>query len=357
MFGTMKYGALSGKTRAMFGRLLRKENYEELVQKKSVSEVVSYLKNNTHYRIILSDVDENNIHRGQLENLLKRDLVKDYEKLLRFTHGDLKKFIDLLYVKIEIESLKLIFRVFEAGHAESSLLEGSLLFLSKCDKLDIPKLALSRNLEEFLLGLKGTDYYDVLRPFASENNEKRLFSMEMALDLYYLRTEQTAFKKILSPKDAAIALEFAGFESDIFNIFWVYRSKTFYKADPEVIQSYILPLIYKLKRGTLDELIRAKNLEEFAEILGKTPYRFLFQGDSQQRFEHRYGEFIYKLHKRWFRRNPFSIACVLSYLRMKETELANIFSIIEGIRYRLSEENIKEYIIGIEQNDFIRERV
>ena len=105
MLGTMKYGALSGKTRAMFGRLLRKENYEELVQKKSVNEVVSYLKNNTHYHHILSDVDENNIHRGQLENLLKRDLVGDYEKLLRFTHGDLNKFIDLLYVKIEIESL------------------------------------------------------------------------------------------------------------------------------------------------------------------------------------------------------------------------------------------------------------
>lgn len=347
MLGTMKYGALSGKTRAMFGRLLRKENYEELVQKKSVNEVVSYLKNNTHYHHILSDVDENNIHRGQLENLLKRDLVGDYEKLLRFTHGDLNKFIDLLYVKIEIESLKLIFRVFEAGHADESLLEDSLLFLSKHDKLNIPKLALSRNLEEFLNGLRGTDYYDVLRPFASEDNEKRLFSMEMALDLHYLRTEQTAFKKILNPRDAAIALEFAGFESDIFNIFWIYRSKTFYKVDPEVIQSYTLPLIYKLKRSTLDELIKAKNYEEFVAVVGRTPYRFLFNGQEQQFVEHRYSEFIYRLHRRKFRQEPFSVACVLSYLRMKEIELANIFSIIEGIRYKLSEEHIKRYIVGL----------
>lgn len=346
MLSTIKYGALSGKTRAMFGRLLKREHYEELVHKKSVNEVVSFLKNNTHYRIILSEVDENNIHRGQLENLLKHDLVKDYEKLLRFTHGDINKFIDLLYVKIEIESLKLIFRVFEAGHADEAFLEDSLLFLSNHDKLNIPKLALSRNIEEFLQGLKGTDYYDVLKPFSSEDNKRRLFSMEMALDLYYLRTEDSLFKKMLSPKDAAIALDFAHIECDIFNIFWVYRSKNFYKVDAEVIKSYILPIFHKIKRSTLEELINAKDSEEFAAILSRTPYRFLFDGQDIS-MEHRYSEFIYRLHKKKFRQDPFSVSCVLSFLRMKEVELANIISIIEGIRYKLPEESIKKYIIGL----------
>ena len=348
MFDTMKYGALSGKTRAMYGRLLHKDDYQELIQKRNVSEAVSFLKNSTHYRSVLSDVDENQVHRGHLENLLKWDLINDYAKLLKFTHGGMKDFVNLLYLKIEIESLKLIFRLFEAGNQNQPFIEESLLFLSKYDNLNIPKLALSRSLEEFLSGLKDTMYYDVLKPFASEDNEKRLFSMEMALDIYYLRTEQETFSKILSPKDAKIAMEFTGIESDVFNILWIFRSKAYYKIDNEVIKSYTLPPIHKLKKNTLEELINAKNLDEFIDIVNNTYYQEIFKGDNKLFLEHNYADFIYKLHRKWFRNNPFTIACVLSYLRIKEIELANIFSIIEGIRYKLSEAEIKKYIIGID---------
>ncbi len=348
MLGEMKYGALSGKTRAMFGRLLKSENYTELMQKKSVSEVVSYLKYNTHYKAILSDFEETNVHRAHLENLLKHDLINDYAKLLRFTSGRLKDFVNLLYIKIEIESLKLIFRVFESGHADQSVLEDSLIFLAEYDRLNIPRLALSRNLDEFLSGLRDTAYYDVLRPFASEANETRLFSMEMALDLYYLKRVQNDYKKLLDANDQAIVREFAGLESDIFNIFWIYRSKSFYDIDQEVIPSYTLPLIYKLKKSTMEALIKAKNFEEYLNILKGTFYGFLFEEQYELLYEHNYAEFIFRLHRKRFRRQPFTVACVLSYLRMKEVEISNITSIIEGIRYKLSEEKIRKYVVGID---------
>ncbi len=347
MLKEMKYGALSSKTRAMFGKLLNHDDYRALMQKRSVYEVVSYLKANTHFRTILANVDEADIHRIKLEYILKHDLLNDYAKLLNFTNGRLKIFVNLLYTKIEIESLKLIFRVFEAGSIDQQVLEHSLLFMANHDKLNIPKLALSRNVEEFLLGLKDTPYYDVLRPYASKSNETRLFSMEMALDLYYLRNVQDTFKHLLNPKDAAIIKEFAGLESDAFNIFWIFRSKTFHHMDVEVIRSYTLPLIYKLKKSTMEALLEAKNLEEYVDILKDTYYGFLFKDSKESFIEHNYAEFIYRLHRTRFRRQPFTIACVISYLRMKEVELSNIISIIEGIRYRLPEEKIQSYLVGV----------
>ena len=41
MLKEIKYGALSGKSRAMFGKLLNRYDYNALIQKKRVSEVLA----------------------------------------------------------------------------------------------------------------------------------------------------------------------------------------------------------------------------------------------------------------------------------------------------------------------------
>ena len=86
MLKEIKYGALSGKSRAMFGKLLNKHDYKALMQKK-ISEVVAYLKHNTHYGAILDEIDENNIHRVSLENTLKKDIIRTMPNFLNLPVG------------------------------------------------------------------------------------------------------------------------------------------------------------------------------------------------------------------------------------------------------------------------------
>lgn len=345
LFSAIKYGAMSGKTRAMAGKLLNAHDYQEIMQKKNVSEVAAYLKYNTHYSAVLADVNEAEIHRGQLENILKHEYIQDYVKLMRFSSGDQKAIINLLYMKLEIENIKLLLRRFEAGNADQSL-EESLQFLSRYDDLNIPKLALSKNIEEFLAGLEGTGYAEVMRPYVSMNQDTRLFHLEMALDLYYFRKVHELSSKLLHGEDRLIAMEINGIEIDVFNIFWIYRIRTFYHFDKELIYTYIVPYYYKLKRAVIDDLISAKNFDEFRQVLERTPYASLFDGEGPGVFERRYNEFLYEFHRKRFVHQPFSIACVMSYLKLKEFELTNIISIIEGIRYKLAPEDIRKYIIG-----------
>lgn len=347
MLKEMKYGALSGKSRAMFGKLLNQDDYDALLQKKNISEVVSYLKHNTHYRVLLTDIDENIAHRLNLENYLKKDIMSDYSKFLKFSGGQLKEFINIHYRKAEIESLKLILRAFEAGNIDHTTLEESLIFLKRHGNLNIPKLSLSKDLEEFLSRLEGTCYYELLKPFLSDNADTRLFNMEMTLDLFYIRSTKLSYNKLLDKADSTIVKELLGIEADIFNIFWIYRSKYLYKVSNEVIKSYSAHVVYKLNKKTTESLMKASGFEEYVGILKKTAYGFLFEGQDQLLFEHNYLEYIYKLYKRYFRRQPFSVACIISYLRLKEMELSNIISIIEGIRYGLSEGKIRKFVTGI----------
>lgn len=348
MLKEMKYGALSGKSRAMFGKLLDREDYIALMQKKSIGEVVSHLKHNTHYSSILAEVEEDQIHRLSLENVLKKDIISDYSKLLKFAGGQLKKFINIYCKKTEIESLKLILRAFEAGNVEHNTLEESFVFLSRHDKLNIHKLMLSKDLEEFLSRLKGTSYYELLKPFITDNAETRLFNMEMTLDLYYIRNIKMTYEKLLDKADTAIVKELLGIETDIFNIFWIYRSKTFYDISHEVIKSYSAHINNKLNKKTIDRLLHAPDFGEYLSVLKKTPYDFLFESRNQLLFEHNYLQYIHKLYRKHFRRRPFSIACIISYLRLKELELLNIISIIEGIRYGLSERKIRRFVVGLD---------
>ncbi|MGI6124122.1 MAG: V0D/AC39 family V-type ATPase subunit, partial [Acetivibrionales bacterium] len=119
-------------------------------------------------------------------------------------------------------------------------------------------------------------------------------------------------------------------------------------------KSYSAHINNRLNKKVLERLLNASNVEEYIAVLKKTPYGFLFEGQDQLLFEHNYLEYIYKLHRMYFRRQPFSVACIISYLRLKELELSNIISIIEGIRYGLSEGMIRKFVTGMNRS---RERM
>jgi len=169
----------------------------------------------------------------------------------------------------------------------------------------------------------------------------------MTLDLYYIRCLKKAFERLPDKTDRAIVKEMMETEADILNILWIYRSKYLHEFPNELIRSYLVHITGKLGRKTTDSLINTENSEEYLDILKRSPYGFLFDDQNQLFFEHSYLEYIHKLHRTYFRRQPFSVACIISYMRLKELEIANIITIIECIRYGLSEEETRKFVIGM----------
>ena len=49
--------AISAKARAMYGRCLTRQDFQNLLGCHSVVEVASYLKTHTHYAAVLTDID------------------------------------------------------------------------------------------------------------------------------------------------------------------------------------------------------------------------------------------------------------------------------------------------------------
>ena len=73
--------AVLTKARSKFGNRLTEKDYQSLLACQSVGEIMSYLKNNTHYSKALTDVSEREIHRGRLEALLRQNLFYDFVQI------------------------------------------------------------------------------------------------------------------------------------------------------------------------------------------------------------------------------------------------------------------------------------
>ncbi len=344
LLSTFKYSGLSTKIRVMTGRMLTTEDYEELLKKKAVSDVATYLKSQTEYKTILGEVNENTIHRGKLEQIFKNSLMNDYMKLFRFIRGNAKEFLRFAFLRYEIEDLKILLRVLETEH-NTQLVHDSLLFLKRYSTVDIDKLSSSKNIQEFIQNLKGSVYYNILSPFIVNTQHLNLFSVEMSLDMYFFSLIWKQKEKLLRGQDKKIIDRSFGSEIDILNMLWIYRCKKFYQMPKEIIYSYIIPHRYKLKKAQIVSMVEAKDYEEVRKIIQATKYADVFGGENDHYFERNFTYYVNKMHKCFLRQNHFSIASLMSYLHLKEIEIHNIISITEGIRYNLKPEEIRKYIV------------
>ncbi|MBN2853421.1 MAG: V-type ATPase subunit [Clostridia bacterium] len=339
-----KYSSISTKIRAMYKKLLDEDDYKNLIEKKSVADVAEYLKNRTNYNELLSKVNVSSIHRGQLESILIKQMINDYDKIFHHVNGNIKQFIQLLYDKYEIESLKVVFRILEAGQL-TELDEDSFAFLSKNESLNISKLKESRNSRQLIANLKGSIYYDILKDYENNSTFLNLFNIETSLDQYYFSLLTRKKKKLLEGQDEKIINDALIVQIDIMNLLWIYRSKKYFTMDREEIFNNMIQNKSKLNRETIKELVDSKDEKQFNVLIKNTRYKDIFETSNQSSFERNYNRFIYKMHLNNLRRDNFSIGAIVAYIHLKEFEISNVISIVEGIRYNIDKENIKQFVV------------
>lgn len=345
MNGLFKYADLSTKIQAMKGKMLDEEDYREMMHKTSVKDVALYLKEDTYYADQLDELNENDIHRGNLETLLNRSIVDDAIKIGKHLRGKEKRIFMYIYRKLVIEDFKKILRTLQMGESLDTI-DKETLYLNPYEKIDYDRILQSRSITEFIETLAGTPFYNVLKPLIKQNGEIDLFAAEMEMDVLYFNRTYHQMKKFSTGKDQTVLLELLGIEADLKNIFWIYRSKKYYSISREMMFRYLIPEHHKIKRAELREMIEAQGMEAFIKVVEETYYGRVLDFHSDK-LEIQSMSFIKERQERAMREEPFSIAPVIGYMFLKELEVLNITNIIEGIRYDVDPDAILDYIAGM----------
>ena len=91
MSGLLSYSGLTTKIRAMQSHLLNDQNFREIVELESVPQAVSYLKQHKGYEDLFEGYNEADLHRGQIEKMLRLTVYRDFSKLYRFANVEQRK--------------------------------------------------------------------------------------------------------------------------------------------------------------------------------------------------------------------------------------------------------------------------
>lgn len=326
----------------MKGKMLSEDDYQMIQSMSTVRDIGLYLKNQTYYSQSLAGIDENNIHRGRLEILLYRALITDALKIASYLKGKEKLIYRFVYRRQEVEDIKKMLRVLMTGKSLDTM-DKQILFISRHSRIDFNKVMIAKTIRELVDALKGSNFFDVLNPLVQDESNIDLFAAETALDMYFYQKIFNQMKNYYSGKDAEILERAFGFEADFKNILWIYRGKKYYDLRKEVLYSNLIDYRYKLKMQELTLMIEADNSEKVLAIVKETYLKkyINFDGDhwltdflSRQRYEQELNMRLY----------PFSLAPIISYIFLKEIEIQNITTIVEGVRYAVEPSKFEAYL-------------
>ena len=140
-----------------------------------------------------------------------------------------------------------------------------------------------------------------------------------------------------------------GTKIDLLNLQWIYRAKKYYHMLAPDIYALTIPIHYHLSVDEFKALVEAPTVEEFVHQLEQTKYKDKFRFDGERTTEQQYNAIMRKIYMADWRKNPYSIAAINTYLFLKEEEIKNVTTALECIRYGLTAGETLGYLGGVSE--------
>lgn len=342
MGSVAKFAALNTKLDAISGKLLKNQDYEALMSKESVVEIATYLKENTHYRGVFEDINVDYLHRGEIADILLKRNIALLESLSHYMDGAYRDFLNTLFMRYEVEDLKLIIRAL-ATHEDLQKLKSSFIHSERHAILDFNRLMSVTSIEEIVNLAKDTPYQEAFRNVSEDDLSVREFHAEMNLDAVYFRSLRRRAEK-LDQEDREILEDIIGKNIDLINIQWLYRSRTYYQLMPEEILNYTLSGGKSYSFAKMKAIVYADDPKEAIMASLPTRYENLLNREDIY-MERTIYQYLYDLFVKLGRSSQMNISKLTAVTHFLEYEIRDIITITEGIRYDVTPEEMKDFLI------------
>lgn len=326
--------AILAKARAMYGKCLKDTDYQNLMDCKTVAEIAAYLKQRTNYASVMSGLNETEIHRGQLEPVLRQNIYFDVFALSRYALEDTLAFSDFIIAKMEIEQIIRCLMLVNIGKPEEYVYSMPLS-LDKFSKISLKALASVRSYDDMMSAMKGTWYYQVMLGFRPKDNSKiNITELEIALEN---KNYSKVIETMAEGKNKGDRKELRDIFSamlDFENMSRIIRLKKYYHFTQEQIVPLLIPY-GRLSKKILSDLCSAESVSEIFELsrttyLGRLMSKLQYNDPTQMT-----DAMIYNYCRHHLRLSPNPTIVMISYVYLREIELKNIINLIEATRYNI----------------------
>ena len=334
------------KSRAMFGKRLTAQNITELLGCQTVTEVAAYLKNNTHYAYALRNIDDSNVHRGQLEAALDDLMQSELTALSKYRVDAGEYMRSFMVYSTQIREILKFLRLLSAGRASEYVFAMPRYFVKR-DGLDPIRMAQAKNYDEFLRAISGTVFYRILRNIAVTDEGTIDYTMiEHALYSHLFSYAGSVINKHFHGSAKEDLLSLLGTRSELASFLNIYRFKKYYKAcGDDLARSLVFDFNYRISRKTFDKMLLAETAGEVLEIFRTETFYGRELGEIDEEYiDQVVNRLSYKRVRHLMRFSTNPTVAVFSYLLLSGIERKDIVTIIEGVRYRVSPDEIASMI-------------
>lgn len=341
MLDGLSSNATVAKIRSLHGKMLTKENYHEMLTRRTVPEIAEYLSSTPRYKQILRDIDPMTVHRGFLETLLEKDNFDTYIRLCQFQQLDKVPFFDFLVDRIEINCILMLINSINTG-VDRSYLNDLPGYVIKHTKLDLLELSRANDFAELMALLRGTKYHKPLvRVPLSEDGTVDYTECEVRLRTQYYTNLIVEAKKSFLGSQSDEVVRMVKTDLDFRNMINAYRMKAFYGFTADQIKRHQIRIPKIGKK--LDAYYVLETPEQMLEWLSRNVMHMEVTDDAAVELNIQREKFK-KLGHRIYR--SFNAPVVLyAFMELCEYETANITHIIEGIRYGIDPSYIENNIL------------
>ena len=337
--------AIIAKAKTLYGKRLREEDYEELLRFNSVPDIVSYLKRNNKYSNTLSNVIEYQMHRGQLEQLIRKSYFDNLTRLVKFVSTSDRKFYELDMIRREIDIVLSSLRSIISGSIESSVRDLPLFFI-KHASFDVDKLVKALNMTDMLKALEGTRYHELVAPYyTADPSEIRYSDIEHNIYVKYHDIAIERINKYYKGKLRKRLMDIYQSSVEIDNIIKIYRLRKFYNASENEVLRSILTKNIRMSENKLKELINLEDPNDILKVLSKSKFSEFKDNDDYIYIEYQAEKIRYNLARRYMYFSKYPPIVYSVFLILNRIEQTNIFNIVEGIRYDIDKDDIKKMLI------------
>ena len=338
------------KTRTMYGNMLKSKQYEDLIMCKNVPDIAAYLKNHTTYSTILNNVNEVTIHRGQLEVLIKKQAFENYSKIYHYLNNNENAMFKMIIEEFEILEILRMILLLKANNPGEFIVSLPGFLISKC-RVNLLELAKARSFDDLLECLNNTHYYKVLFKHKPTYEEPKINYISCEHSMY-----SHFFKRLFniinhkSKKSERMELNrLTGTRLDILNICNIYREKVLFKSNPGQIKSRIFPFFRSLTKDKIEEAISSSSSDQLNKLmqdLFSNNYKINKISETEVYYIENYASRLKnKLCKHYLHLSNNVSTVFYAFYVLSQIEISNLIYIIEGIRYKVSPNEIKSLLI------------
>ncbi|MGM9941829.1 MAG: V-type ATPase subunit [Bulleidia sp.] len=335
--------AMTVKARAMFGKRLKEDDYEALIQKRDVGDIAAHLKNETQYREILSGINERAIHRQHLESLLRKDIFLRLKKLMRYSDEKDRDFIYTFSMKSEIMMILFCVRYImnPDQNIRDEMIASMPVFTEKYFSFDVKKLIEINAYDELINLLQGTAYQPILMKYRSEKiQELDYIALEHDMEILIFRKIHLAIDRYGNSEDAQKMREIINGRAELINLSVIYRLKREFHMTGDTMEALLLPYHSMFSEKEIHEMIENSSAQEVLDAIRKK-YRRYVKDAVFTNIEHYVEQISFHLYHYFMEYETEPSLILMSYMYLADTEIHNIINIIEGVRYKVSPDRIR----------------